>query len=144
MLNQLTHAREGELFEGRLYTLSLARVLAFSGGPFDQDEWPDVNLHTDVEKAKEAGLEGIIASGTQFEGVLLNLLVYLFGPPWHTSGCLEVKIVKSILVDQTIQAKAVVRGRDTTNQGERITLDVWCENGGGDKVLVGTASAEVK
>lgn len=141
MQDRLTNAREGELFEGRLHTLSLARILSFSGGPLNKAGWPDVNLHTDIVKAKEAGLDGIIASGTQLEGVLLGLLVGLFGHAWHSSGVIEAKITKSIYVDQTVQAKAILRDRETTSRGEKFTLDVWCENGDGDKVLVGTACA---
>jgi acyl dehydratase len=144
MQDRIKSAPEGELFEGRLHTLSLARILAFSGGPIDQTEWPDVNLHTNVEKAREAGLDGIIASGTQFEGVLLELLVGLFGSAWHITGNIEAKITKSVYVDQTIQAKAMLLARDITTRGEKVSVEVWCENGDGEKVLVGTASAEVE
>jgi len=55
----------GTRFTGRSLALSLARVLAFSAGPLDEPGWPQRNLHTDRDKAREAGLEDIIASGTQ-------------------------------------------------------------------------------
>lgn len=140
---RLKTAAAGEMFEGRLLTLSLSRILAFSGGPFDMPEWPDKNLHTDLVKAKEAGLGGIIGSGTQFEGLLIDLMVDLFGEAWYGSGCIEAKITKSIYVGQTVQAKAAVSDRQSSPDGERIHLDVWCENGAGEKVLAGTASALV-
>ena len=141
MQDRITAATDGELFEGRARTLSPARMLAFSGGLFDAAGWPDANLHTDIDKAREAGLEAIIASGTQSEGILLELLVSLFGPNWHRSGVLEAKIIKSVEVGETIQAKARLISRESAGKGERIVLDAWCENGRGEKVIVGTASA---
>ncbi len=140
---RLKSAEAGEMFEGRPLTLSLSRILAFSGGPFDMPEWPDKNLHTDLVKAKEAGLVGIIGSGTQWEGLLIDLMVELFGERWYGSGSIEAKITKSIYVGQTVQAKASLRERQSSPDGQRIVLDVWCENGDGDKVLAGTATALV-
>jgi hypothetical protein len=138
---RLKSAADGELFEGRVLTLSLSRILAFSGGPIDMPDWPDKNLHTNLVKAKEAGLAGIIGSGTQWEGLLIDLMIEMFGERWYGSGSIEAKITKSIYVGQTVQAKALFRERQSSPDGERIILDVWCENGEGDKVLVGTASA---
>ena len=53
---------EGQEFEGPLQTLTLERMLAFSGGPITTPDWPAKNLHTNFEKAKEAGLSAPIAS----------------------------------------------------------------------------------
>ena len=65
----------GEVRSGRPLTLSLARVLSFSGGPIDAPNWPERNLHTDPAKAREAGLAHLIASGTQSEGMLIGFLI---------------------------------------------------------------------
>ena len=139
MTGQLSDAQVGDHFEGRIRTLSLARMLAFSGGLLDAPGWPDANLHTDADKAREAGLESIIASGTQSEGILLELLVSLFGPSWHRSGSVDAKMTNSVGVNDTIQAKARLVSRESTPQGEKIVLDVWCENGAAEKNVVGQA-----
>ena len=90
----------GAEFSGPVRHLTLERVLAFSGGPFAQPHWPDRNLHTDAEKAREAGLAGIIVSGTQFEGHLVDLLVELFGEAWFTAGTIEIKIPISLMLGE--------------------------------------------
>ena len=144
MTRQLSDAQFGDHFEGRTRTLSLARMLAFSGGLLDATGWPDANLHTDTHKAREAGLESIIASGTHSEGILLELMVSLFGPSWHRSGSVDVKMTDSVGVNDTIQAKARLVSRESTPKGELIVLDVWCETGAGETIVVGQAQGTLE
>lgn len=133
----------GTRSEGRSLQLSLPRILAFSAGNFGEPGWPHRNLHTDTEIARNAGLEDLIASGTQFEGLLLSHLISLFGASWHETGELEAKIVKSCFVDDVVTPVAVVVSADKSDGGAKIVLDVWCEKQSGEKVIVGTASAIV-
>lgn len=142
MTARIASCAVGELRRGRAVTLSLGRILVFSGGPLDQPGWPARNLHTDRDKAREAGLEDIIASGTQFEGVLLTHLVSLFGPAWHHTGEIEAKFVRSARVGDTVTPVAVVRETVHRDGRLRVELDVWCERQDGEKLLVGRASAE--
>jgi len=80
MMESITAETEvGAEFAGPQHTFEPVRMLTFSGGPIDAPGWPAKNLHTDVEKATEAGLPAPIASGIQYEGHLVELLVQLFG-----------------------------------------------------------------
>ena len=90
-------SKVGDVLAGNALSLSLARVLAFSGGAFDEPGWPQRNLHTNLDKAREAGLDRIIASGTQSEGLLIALLLEVFGDDWHRTGKLEVRFMKPVL-----------------------------------------------
>ena len=63
---------------------------------------------------------------------------------------MEAKFTKIVKIGETIQAKARLSSREPAGEspseavgakGERIVLDAWCENGRGEKVIVGTASA---
>jgi acyl dehydratase len=117
----------------------MSRALALSGGPFDAPGWPQKNLHTDLEAAKDAGLATVIASGTQFEGYLVSLLMDLFDNHWLRGGQLDVKITRSVRVGETLQAYARLEGREAFDGGTRIALGVWCENQDGHQVLVGSA-----
>jgi acyl dehydratase len=137
---RLKAATPGETIEGRPVTLSLARALAFSGGNLDEPGWPHRNLHTDAGKARDAGLAGIIASGTQTEGLLLGLLVGLFGRAWHSTGRIQAKFTRPVRVGETIQPMARFVSRTAEPTGERILLDVWCRNDDGAEVMVGQAS----
>ena len=130
----------GKVFRGRDFTFTLARVLAFSGGSFDEPGWPQRNLHTDVEKAHEAGLTEIIASGTQCEGLLLGHLIDLFGDGWYDCGKLEAKIIKSVFVGDTLTPVAVVQEICVTEQETTIELEVCCQKQDNQRTLIGHAS----
>ena len=133
-------AEVGSTFEGRVRRLTWARALALSGGPFDAQPWPEKNLHTDLEAANAAGLAAVVVSGTQWEGYLVGFLVELFGMHWFGHGELDIKIPRSVKIDETVQPKARLERREVRGDATRIELSVWCENQNGDQVLVGTAA----
>ncbi len=139
MTTSMQTANVGATFEGRVREMSLDRILAFSGGFFDEPNWPHKNLHTDLAKAQEAGLPDLIASGNHSVGILVELLVQLFGEIWLCHGELDLKVVNSVYAGDTVQAKAVVKERQETDNGTTVTLDAWCENQTGTLVIVGTA-----
>ncbi|MCG8543004.1 MAG: hypothetical protein MJE12_02220 [Alphaproteobacteria bacterium] len=130
-------------FEGRPRDFSLARVLAFSGGFLSEPEWPHENLHTDLDKAREAGLPDLIASGTQSEGLLVELLIDLFGVRWLKQGVMDIKVINSVHVDDSVQAKAILTDRVAEPGCTKMSLEVWCEKQDGAKVLVGTAACSI-
>ena len=102
----IAHARVEEIFEGKARKLTWARALALSGGPFETPDWPDKNLHTDLKAANDAGLSAVVVSGTQWEGYLVGLLVEMFGMAWFHGGQLDIKIPRSVKIDETVQPKA--------------------------------------
>ena len=136
----VTSVEIGTSFEGRPCEFTLARVLAFSAGFISEPDWPHKNLHTDLDMAQEAGLDAIIASGTQSEGLLVSLLIDLFGTPWLEHGVMDLKVINSVHVDDVVQAKAILKERTGTGEGTTALLDVWCEKQDGTKVLVGSAT----
>jgi acyl dehydratase len=124
-------------------TLSLARVLALSGGPLGEAGWPQRNLHTDVAKAREAGLGGIIASGTQSEGLLIGFLVELFGERWYAGAELDVRFLKPVSVNETVRPVVRLVTREVVDDRERIMLECWCETNAGERVIDGRATVTV-
>ena len=139
----LLSATPGQVFPGNQRCLTLARTLAFSGGPFDNPDWPEKNLHTDLKEANDAGLAAVVASGTQFEGYLATHLIALCGESWHSHGEWDVKIVRSVKVGDVVTPMAKLNSRKATDKGTKVDLEVWCENQALEKVLVGTASCLV-
>lgn len=138
--SSIASAEIGASFEGRPCEFSLARVLAFSAGFISEPDWPHKNLHTDLDSAQEAGLDAIIASGTQSEGLLVALLIDVFGIAWLEHGVMDLKVINSVHVDDIVQAKAVLKERNGADEGATALLDVWCEKKDGAKVLVGSAT----
>ena len=142
----------GNVVSGRRRTLTLARALALSGGAFDNPGWPDRNLHTDAKVAAATGLAEIVVSGTQWEGYLVGLLVELIGVGWFAGGELDIKIPRSVRIGDTVQphARLVAINKDDRADPERramaatlVSLEVWCENGEGQQVMVGTARCTI-
>ena len=135
----------GQVVSGARRTLTLARALALSGGAFDSPGWPDRNLHTDSTVAAETGLAEIVVSGTQWEGYLVGLLVEIFGVGWFAGGELDIKIPRSVRIGDTVQPYArldaitACEGADAHAPATLATLSVWCENGDGQQVMIGTA-----
>ena len=134
---------EGQEFEGPLQALSMERMLAFSGGPIATPDWPAKNLHTNFEKAKDAGLSAPIASGLQYEGHLLRLLQDLFGNAWPQGGKMRIKYPRPIMAGDVVQAKVRVKSKVLCDAVVTYELDVWCEKQDKEKVLVGTASCSL-
>lgn len=120
-------------------TLTLARALALSGGPWDSPSWPDRNLHTSAAAAEEAGLAQIVVSGTQWEGYLVGLLVEIFGLGWFEGGSVDIKIPRSVRIGDVIRAAARLESLSECDGKATAELAVWCENASGEHVLVGAA-----
>lgn len=139
-MTDLATAAPGAEFAGKARKLTWARALALSGGPFEKPGWPDKNLHTDIRAANDAGLAEVVVSGTQWEGYLIGLMVELFGMAWFAGGEVEIKIPRSVKIDETVQPKARLESREPVAGGTRYRLAVWCDNQDGQQVMVGTAT----
>lgn len=143
-IERLTAAPEvGREFTGRTRTVSWERLWAFSGGPFSAEGWPRKNIHTDLGAANAAGVTRVAASGTQYQGYLVGLLLDLFGEGWLAGGTLAFRLLAVVGVGDRITPRARVTGVTTQDGGWRVELEVWCENQDGERVLAGTAAALV-
>ena len=134
---------EATELSGPVRTISLTRMLAFSGGPLDAPNWPSANLHTNKEKAAEAGLAAPIASGLQYQGDLVRFLMDLLGDDWSRSGKLHVKFPRVVAVGDEVRPKVRITTKQQAGSAITFELEVWCENQDQDKVLVGTASCSL-
>lgn len=144
MVESITAGTEvGAEFTGPVKTLAPVRMLAFSGGPIDTLEWPAKNLHTDIEKAADAGLSAPIASGIQYEGHLVELMVRLFGDAWFREGMLQAKYPRTVTAGDLVQPMARVTARSADGDKIGFELEVWCQRADEEKVLVGTARCAV-
>ncbi len=131
---------DGLEFTGHLRQLTMARMLAFSGGALGSAEWPRKNLHTDAAKAADAGLPAPIASGIQCEGDIIRLLIELFGERWFRYGKLSVTHLRPVFAGTWVQARARVGTRKPGEAGDILELEVWCETPEKVSLTVGKAS----
>lgn len=135
--------KEGYEAFGKPKTLAEVRVWAFSGGRFNAPGWPAKNIHTDLEFAKNCGVQTRAVSATQYMGHLTELMTDLLGEKWFKHGKMSLKFIAIVDVGDRLVSKAIVRSKEKESGGVRLNLDVWCENQHGNKVAVGTASCLV-
>ena len=134
---------EGHEVSGKLKTVTEERVYAFSGGFPKGTDWPKKNIHTDLEFAKSCGLPTRAASGAMFEGYLTELMIDLFGEHWLAYGKMSLKFIAIVDVNDTILPRATVQSKQVQGSDVIFTMDVWCENQHGNKVVVGIATGIV-
>ena len=144
-MNQITKSTKiGTQYSSKPKVMAEARVFAFSGGKFNSAGFPAQNIHTSLEFAKTVGLPTRAISATQYEGHLTSLLIDIFGDTWLTHGVMEAKFIALVDVGDVVTSKAVVTAAVKEGKDVRFSLDIWCENQHGTKVLAGTASCLVK
>ena len=134
---------EGHEFSGKLKTVTEERVYAFSGGFPKGKDWPKKTIHTDLDFAKSCGLPTRAASGAMFEGYLTELMIELFGENWLTYGKMSLKFIAIVDVNDTVLPKATVQSKQVQGSDVIFTMEVWCENQHGNKVMVGAATGVV-
>jgi acyl dehydratase len=71
------------------------------------------------------------------------MLTNFFGATWFTSGWEKLKFIHPVYAGETVTAHGIVTGMVEENEGARLELEIWVENGDGVKAAVGWASAVV-
>ncbi|MBB5791270.1 FAS1-like dehydratase domain-containing protein [Jiangella mangrovi] len=94
-------------------------VLFSNAGKFQR------NIHTDLDKVRDAGLDAPLVQGLQQACYLLELGVERFGAAWFTAGRLDVRFVAPLAVGEPVWAEA---------DGD----DCWVRDGAGRLTTVGT------
>lgn len=143
MMPPIVSMKPGDIRRGRVRTMTLARVLALSGGPLEKKNWPDKNLHTDAEAASSAGLSEVVVSGTQWEGHMASLLVDTMGDIWFHGGRMNVKIPRSVKIGDSLCPYLKLDAIADSDGRAVADFTIWCENAAGEQVLAGTARCEM-
>ena len=94
-------------------------------------------IHWDPERGQEMGLGGVIAHGMLSMGFLGQYVAQIAGPE-HVRR-LKVRFAAMVRPGDELTCKGVVR----SVHGDIATLDVWAENGEGEKVTTGEAEVEI-
>jgi acyl dehydratase len=136
-------SKVGDEFAGKLRTVTLERVNLFSGGYPKGPNWPAKNIHTDLDCARQCGLNTRAASGAMFEGYLADLMTDIFGEDWLRHGKMSLAFIQVVDKDDALIPKAIVHAKTVKDSKVEYTMEIWCENQHGSKVAVGTAIAIV-
>lgn len=103
----------------------------------------DYNLiHTDVETAREVGLDGVIAHGMLSMGFIGQFLTDHVGP--GNVKKLKVRFNAMVRLEDVLTCRGVVRSVEPVDERRTlVTLEVWAENQKGEKVTSGEAQVWV-
>ncbi len=101
-------------------------------------------FHTDLEYAKSLGLPAPIAQGMMSACYVSELMTRFFGYGWRVGGKMSVYFIKAVYAGDTLYVSGSVKEKVPEGNHTRVVLDVWCENQGGTKVTVGTASGLIR
>jgi 3-hydroxybutyryl-CoA dehydratase len=102
------------------------------------------NIHTDDEVARAAGLPAAIAAGVQFMSYIFEMLRLEYGDGSATGTVVDVRIRLPVFAGDTVTAGGRVSGSEDQDEGRRLTLEVWCENQRGQRVIEGSAGVTVE
>ena len=102
------------------------------------------NIHTDEEFARSEGFPTANADGMIMTNWCSEMLTRVFGMDYFERGELRTKYIKPTNLGVMLHVKG--RIREATRQGNGNTLytiDVWCEDQHGTKLVDGDAKVEV-
>ena len=130
----------GTVFSSKPKRVSWERTWAYAGGPFALEGWPARNIHTDPEFARSVGLAEPNVTGTQTQAFVAAWLIDIFGEQWLRGGKLyDVKFIRPIAIEDTVQVQAEVVSRDHTGAAVKYTLAIKCLKGDREPALIGWA-----
>ena len=98
------------------------------------------NIHTDDEVARAAGLPAAIAAGVQFMSYIFEMLQQAYGAGSVAGSVLDVRIRAPVFAGDLVTARGIVSG----SEAGHVSLDVWCENQRGERVIEGKAEVPLR
>ena len=101
------------------------------------------SIHVNPGLARQAGQTAPVASGMHSVAHLGHLLRDAFGDAWTRGGHLAVSHIRPLHAGDELIAMARVTGTFDGPDGPRLSLDVWCESGLGQKSTVGSADVAI-
>jgi acyl dehydratase len=108
---------------------------------YGEGAWPDANIHSDPEAARNEGLAEPVASAPTIFALVTRAMMTCFDKGWIEGGALSLKMIKPVYPRNFVTAKGVLREKRPEDDAVRYCFDVWVEDEDGRKVVVGEASA---
>ena len=104
------------------------------------------NIHNNPELAQQRlGTTYPIASGRMSVAFAAESLRRFFGPEvFNHTGSVNLKFLRPVKGGDTITVTGEVSTREETGDGDRIIVNLYCENQNGDRTAVGIGTAVVK
>lgn len=138
----------GDPLPGPVRTITTQRIEWYDSAMLSAatDELREVgsNIHTDEAFAKSQGFSTVNADGMIMTNWCSEMLVRAFGLDYIERGELRTKYIKPTNLGVEVHVKGRIRERTPQPNGNTLyTIDVWCEDQDGTKLVDGDAKVEV-
>ena len=104
------------------------------------------NIHNNPELAQQRlGTTYPIASGRMSVAFAAESLRRFFGPEvFNHTGSVNLKFLRPVKGGDTITVTGEVTTREETDDGDRVIVNLYCENQNGDRTAVGIGTAVIR
>ena len=138
----------GDLLAGPVRTITTQRIEWYDSAMLSAatNELRQVgsNIHTDEAFAKSEGFGGVNADGMIMTNWCSEMLVRAFDLEYVERGELRTKYIKPTNLGVELHVKGRIREVTAQPNGNVVyTIDVWCEDQHGTKLVDGDAKVEV-
>ena len=99
--------------------------------------------HWDPVYAAKTGLAAPIQTGEMSSAYIAEMCVNHFGAHFFRGSRVTCKYIAATLANEIISTHGVVTQKEETKTGVRFTVDVWAQNGEGQKKTAGSVEVEV-
>ena len=101
------------------------------------------NIHTDVEFARSEGFTTANADGMIMTNWCSEMLLGAFGMDYLERGELRTKYIKPVNLDVELHVRGRIKEAKKQSNGNVLyTIDVWCEDEHGTKLVDGDAKVD--
>jgi acyl dehydratase len=97
-------------------------------------------IHSDEAFARKRGFRAPLAQAMMSTAYVSELMTRFVGAGFVKGGTMSMTFIKPVLAGDRLTVRGVVKERRPEHGRTRVVVEVWCENQGGDKTAVGTAS----
>lgn len=99
--------------------------------------------HWDPGYARKTGLAGPIQTGEMSSAYIAEMCINHFGAAMFRNARIVCKYIASTYANEVITCRGVIQNKTPKGGGYRFTVDIWCENEGGEKKTVGSVEVDV-
>jgi acyl dehydratase len=97
-------------------------------------------IHSDESWARAKGFRTCLAQGMMSTAYVSEMMTRFVGAGFVKGGTISMSFIKPVYAGDRLTVHGVIKEKRPEGGATRVVVDVWCENQGGEKTAVGTAS----
>jgi acyl dehydratase len=114
-------------------TISQRQIDAYSGVRFR-------SIHTDEDWARAKGFRAPLAQAMMSTAYVSELMTRFCGAGFVKGGAMSMSFINPVFAGDRLTIRGVAKQAQPEGSGERVVVDVSCENEQGQPTAIGTAS----